>query len=162
MARRTTLEVANTPPLDLSALVGEVKPTTVRTGRNRFGGPSNPYIPIVRETFEEDTKETGSGWRENTLQAGQVREFVAALRNAATFLKDENIGIRIKFEFRSDEDGEFQGRVIETGDITKVPSDDRPVAVKYTGRTKKQYGANDEEPEEDEDDATEDVEDDED
>jgi hypothetical protein len=151
MARKSNLETANAPLLDLAALAESVEPTTVRTGRNRFGGINNPYIPIVRETFEEDTKETGSGWRKNRLPASQVREFAAAIRNATTFLADENIGLRIKYEFRTDEDGEYNGRVIEIGDLSKVPTDDRPVDVKYTGRTKKQYGANDEEAEEDED-----------
>lgn len=159
MARRSTVEVANAPKLDLASLAEEARETTVRTGRNRFGGKDNPYIPIVRETFEEDTKETGSGWRENTVPAFQVREFAAALRNAAQFLTDEGIGIRIKYEFRTDEDSKFKGEVAEIGDLKEVPDDDRPVAVKYTGRTKKQYGTNDETPEEDETEDDEDSED---
>lgn len=138
-------------PLDLASLVETSQPTTVRTGRNRFGGEANPFIPIVRATFKEDTEVTGSGWRENRLAASQVREFAAALRNAATFLADEGIGVRIKFEFRSNEDDPEQGRVIEIGDLKRVPDDDRPVVVKYTGRTRKEYtkGEDDTEAEED-------------
>lgn len=131
--------VIDAPALDFAALASSAVRTEIRSGKNRFGGVNNPFIPLVRESYEEDTKEWGSGWRENSILGSQVRQMAAALRNAAQMLSDEGIGIRIKYEFRSDEDSEWKGEVVEIGDARKVPEDERKVVIKYTGRTKKEY-----------------------
>jgi hypothetical protein len=142
-------------PLDFANLATIAERTRVRTGSTKYGGPKNPFIPLVRQSYEEDTAKKGSGWRANFIKGSQTRELVKALREAAEWLSDEEIGIRFKYRFRGD-DGEMveQGNLIKsenkkTGVVRDgVPEDDRPVEVKYTGRTRR--GAP-ETPEEDED-----------
>jgi hypothetical protein len=140
-------------PLDFATLAEEAERTQVRTGSVKYGGPKNPYLPLIRDSYNEDTEKRGSGWRRNIVTGAQTRELVNCLREAAEWLTDEGIGIRFKYRFRND-----AGDVVEQGNLrdTKnkktnvirpgVPEDERTVEVKYTGRTRR--GA--EEPDEDE------------
>lgn len=142
-------------PLDFASLAEQAERTRVRTGSTKYGGPKNPFLPLVRQSYVEDTEKKGSGWRANFITGAQTRELVKALREAAEWLSDEEIGIRFKYRFRND-DGDMveQGNLIDTknkktGAIRKgVPEDDRPVEVKYTGRRRR--GAEEPEDEEDE------------
>lgn len=146
-------------PLDFATLAESAERTRIRTGSTKYGGPKNPFIPLVRTSYEEDTAKKGSGWRANMVKGSQVREFVKCLREAAEWLAEEEIGIRFKFRFRGD-DGEMveQGNLIKTHNkktgVTRegVPEDDRNVEVKYTGRTRRgadKPGENEDEEDED-------------
>jgi|SRR6187455_1362490 hypothetical protein len=131
-------------PLDFARLAESAERTRVRTGSTKYGGPKNPFIPLVRQSYQEDTKKKGSGWRANFITGAQTREFVKALREAAEWLADEEIGIRFKYRFRND-----AGDVVEQGNLIRtenkktgvvregVPEDDRNVEVKYTGRIRR-------------------------
>lgn len=142
-------------PLDFATLAEQAERAIVRTGSVKYGGPKNPFLPLVRQSYVEDTERKGSGWRSNMVTGAQTRELVKALREAAEWLSDEEIGIRFKYRFRND-DGDIveQGNLIDTknkrtGVVRKgVPEDDRSVEVKYTGRTRR--GAEVPEDEEDE------------
>jgi len=141
-------------PLDFASLAEEAERTQVRTGSVKYGGPKNPYLELVRLSYQEDNEKRGSGWRRNVVTGAQTRELVNCLREAAEWLTDEGIGIRFKYRFRNDD-----GDVVEQGNLRKtenkktgvvrdgVPEDDRNVEVKYTGRTRR--GA--EEPDDDDD-----------
>jgi hypothetical protein len=134
MARTRTdapQEVIDAPPLNLDELATSAVETTVHSGGGRF--LNNPFIPILRESYKIDS-EGGNGWRANRVTGAQVREFVSALRNAAQQLADDDIGIRIKYEFRNDEN-----EVVELGNVKLVPEDARAVNVKYIGRPRKVY-----------------------
>lgn len=131
-------------PLDFATLAGEAERTRVVTGSTKYGGPKNPYLELVRLSYQEDTEKRGSGWRRNVVKGSQVRELVNCLREAAEWLTDEGIGIRFKYRFRNDaEDVVEQGNLRDTknkktGVIREgVPEDDRTVEVKYTGRTRR-------------------------
>lgn len=131
-------------PLNLAELAETAERTRVRTGSTKYGGPKNPFIPLVRQSYQEDTEKKGSGWRANFITGAQTREFVKALREAAEWLAEEEIGIRFKYKFRND-----AGDVVEQGNLIRtenkktgvvrdgVPEDDRHVEVKYTGRTRR-------------------------
>jgi hypothetical protein len=142
-------------PLDFANLAEQAERTRVRTGSTKYGGPKNPFLPLVRQSYVEDTEKKGSGWRSNMVKGSQTRELVKALREAAEWLSDEEIGIRFKYRFRNDAgDIVEQGNLIDTknkktGVIRAgVPEDERTVEVKYTGRTRR--GAEAPEDEEDE------------
>lgn len=134
-------EVLNAPPLDLEGLAATAAETTVRAGGGRF--INNPFIPILRESYKID-QEGGNGWRVNRVTGAQVREFVSALRNAAQQLAEDDIGIRIRYAFRTNDD-----EVLEIGNVKEVPEDSRAVDVKFTGRPRKVYGRQAGEDEED-------------
>lgn len=146
-------------PLDYGTLADNAQRTTVTTGGGRYGGQNNPFIPLVRASYEEDTENRGSGWREIMVTGAQVRDLVGALRAAAEYLAGEEIGIRFKFQYRND-----SGDIVEQGNVRDVknrktdqvrlgvPEDDRNVAVKFTGRTRR--GAEETVEEEDDDSGT--------
>ena len=135
-------EVIDAPALDLSELANSAAETTVRAGGGRFA--NNPFVPLLQESYKID-QEGGNGWKFNRVTGAQVRELVSALRNAAQQLADEEIGIRIRYEFRTDENV-----VSELGNVKLVPEDARPVNVKYIGRPRKVYGRTAGEDDEDE------------
>jgi len=135
-------EVLDAPALDLADLASTAQETTVRAGGGRFA--NNPFVPILEESFKID-QDGGNGWRVNRVLGAQVREFVSALRNAAQQLAEKEIGIRIRYEFRGDDE-----EITEVGNVKLVPEDARPVNVKYTGRPRKVYGRDAAEDDEDE------------
>jgi hypothetical protein len=123
--------VKNAPPLDLAALAASVVVTKPRTGGGRFA--NNPYIKLIRDSYEL-VKAGRNGWIGNTVQGYHVRDFNGALRHAGNALTDENIGVRIRFEYTNNE-----GEVTETGAVRDVPEDDRAVLVKFTGTRRRIY-----------------------
>jgi hypothetical protein len=119
--------------LDLSALAASAKPTTVQEAATRFA--DNPFVKLIRESYEAGERGENP-WRGNRVTAGQVRTFVAALRNAGTQLSADKIGVHIKYEFKSDK----VGKVVEIGDLREVPNEgDTPVNVKYRGARARNY-----------------------
>ena len=118
--------VKDAPALDLGGLVGKVKETRVVS--------SNPFVPVLRESFQASQTEGGNGWREVTVPGYHVRRFASALRNATQSLISENIGVRIRYAFIDDEENQ-----VEKGDLKIVPEDSRDVIVKFTGRVRKDY-----------------------
>ncbi len=123
--------VKNAPPLDLTALAASVVVTKPRTGGGRFA--NNPYVKVVRDSYAL-TKANRNGWVGNTIQGYHVRDFNSALRHAGNVLAEENIGVRIRFEYTNDE-----GAIVETGAVRDVPEDDRTVLVKFTGTRRRIY-----------------------
>lgn len=121
--------VKNAPAIDLGTLAGSVKPSRVTS--------SNPFVPILRDSYKA-AQAGENGWLENTVPGYHVRRFASALRNATQSLVTENIGVRIRYAFKMDD-----GTEVEKGDIKIVPEDERPVTVKFCGRTRKDYSGGD-------------------
>ena len=131
--------VKNAPPLDLASLASVVREEKVQAGGSRWA--NNPFVPLLRESFILDDGGE-NGWKGLDVAGSQVRELVAALRNAANQLANDEIGIRLRFAFDNDE-----GVPVEQGNLLPdvknnkpgVPEDDRLVTVKFLGRPRKVY-----------------------
>lgn len=131
--------VLNAPPVNLAILAETVREEKVSAGGTRW--INNPFVALLRESYLLDDGGE-NGWKGFDVQGAQVRQVVAALRNAANQLANDEIGIRLRYSFVNDE-----GVQTEQGNLhadeknarPAVPEDDRKVTVKFLGRPRKIY-----------------------
>lgn len=129
----------STATFDLNALdVSTVETLPARgsngSGRNdRF--PDNPFVQRLRDSFAAPA---GEGGRCVTVPVEHVTEVVAAIRNAADKLTEEEIGARIVFSF------EREGDTVHTAKVSDLPKSDAVIAILFEGKTRKRYLSPDE------------------
>jgi hypothetical protein len=116
------------PALNLADLAAAAVPSTM----DRV--PNNPFIGTLRESYEADTAGQNGIMELPPVRGDQVKRVIYALRSAADYLATEGIGLRLRYQWADD-----SGEVQEGTDDGAVPTDDRPVIVKYLGRTRKEY-----------------------
>lgn len=131
MAKKAATDTATkAAPLDVASLATSVREDKMLAGAAR---KYNPFVEILRESYiADDAGENGT--RAIDVTGAQVGEAVKILRNAGEQLAEEGIGIRLRFAFQNDE-----GRLVEIGDVKRVPTGDVPVTVKFLGRPRKVY-----------------------
>jgi hypothetical protein len=129
---RETMAVTTTqappPALDLAALAESASEDTISTS-TRFD--NNPFIEKIRDSY--NLEQAGqNGVKGVTVQGNQVATVVPAIRNAGQQLAEDGIGVAIRYRYRNNINAE-----VETGDIANVPTDERPVRVKFVGKPKR-------------------------
>ena len=121
--------------LSLADLAEKSTDTKIQTA-GALNGEQNPFLKMVRESYEADVRLTDSGWKEVPMPSTMLDDAITSLRGLSTWFGKvgEPIGVHIRVEYQPDD----ANGTVEVGpkDFEEIPRDGREVFLKYTGRTR--------------------------